>query len=171
MPDAQSPVPGNAPQVKDATRVGKGLKIALALSLAVNLAVAGVVIGAALKFQRDGGRMAVPRDLAFGPYSEALTRDQRRTLLDGMRQNGNGLKGIRTELQADLAAVLTSLRAQPFDASQFRLALEEQNARLAERVADGREGLIAVVSAMSDAERQDFAKNIERRLGERRHRD
>jgi hypothetical protein len=48
----------------------RGVKIALALSVALNLAVAGLAVGAWLS--DDGPRRGMPRDLGFGPFSEAL---------------------------------------------------------------------------------------------------
>ncbi len=168
------PAPPQGPELTPAAAprpASRWLKLALALSLAVNLGVAGVVAGAAIKFHRDGGRMEAPGDLAFGPYSEALNREQRRALLRGLSDRGGDLRGIREELRGDLEAVLAAVRAQPFDEAAFRAALDRQNARLSARVEQGRAQLAALVTAMSDEERATFARNLERRLKERRHRD
>lgn len=167
-------VPPEAPQPAPAVPAKGGsrwMKLALALSLAVNLAVVGTVTGAALKFHREGGRMAPPGDLAFGPYSEALTREQRRSLLRGLSDGGRDLRGIREELQADMAAVLAAVRAEPFDEAAFRAALDRQNTRLTQRVDQGREQLARLVAGMSVAEREVFARNLERRLKDGRRRD
>lgn len=163
----QGATPGPAPK----SSAGKGMKIALALSLAVNLAVLGMVTGAALKFHRDGPPRPEVRDLSFGPFTEALTRDQRRALLGTLRQAGLEPGRVRDEMRADLLAVLYSLRARPFDPIAFQTALERQNRRLSERTASGRQGLVDIVAAMSDEERQAFAAGLERKLSEGRMHD
>lgn len=168
-------LPPNTPQSAQKTAApgknGRWIKVALALSVALNLGFIGLAAGAALKVQRDAARVSGGRDLAFGPYSQALTRDQRRAMLRGMAAGGGDLRKMRGEFQADLDAVLAALRAEPFDAGAFRAALDQQGQRLSSRAADGRKALVDLVAGMSDAERQVFVGNLERRLTERRRRD
>ena len=64
------------------TRAPRWMKIVLALSLALNLAVAGLALGAFLK---DGPRRGMPRDLSFGPFTEAFSADDRRALREAFR--------------------------------------------------------------------------------------
>lgn len=164
-----TPTPG--PVVQSAGTKG-WVKILLALSLAANLAVVGMVAGAALKFHgQDVHGPSGSRDMAFGPYSDALNRAQRRALWNKVQERGTGLGNIREELRSDMDAVLTALRATPFDPGAFQSALEQQNMHLSKRVAEGREGLVGVVLAMTDQERAEFAGNLERRLKQRRSRD
>lgn len=159
MTDPVSPPPTKAP---------RWMKVALALSLAANLAVAGLVIGAALNLSGPNGRPAMARDLAFGPFSEALTGEQRRALWRGMGEDAPDPRRLRAEFRADLAEVVAQLRAEPFDAAAFRAALERQNARLSGRVEAGRARLSEMVAMMSPGERQAFADRLETRLQERR---
>ena len=57
---------------------GKGLRIALGISVALNLLVVGLVAGALL---RDGDpRARMVRDLDFGPFTEALSPRDREAL-------------------------------------------------------------------------------------------
>lgn len=165
----QTPPP--APASSTPSGSGRWIKLALALSLAVNLGIAGLAAGAALKFRDGGGHQGNPRDIAFGPYTEALTRDQRRAMLRDLADGGGGLRDIRKGLQADLDAVLQSLKAQPFDPEAFRSALDLQGENLSRRLGDGRRALADVVIAMSESERAEFTDTLERRLGERRRRD
>lgn len=147
------------------------VKVLLALSLALNVAVLGIVAGAALKFHRGGVAMDGPGGMSFGPFSDALTQDQRRALFRDLSKDGSGLRDMRRELRADMDRVLTTLRATPFDPQAFRSAIEQQNNRLAARVDQGREGLIDLIEAMTDAERADFAAKLERRLRDRKPRN
>ncbi len=168
-PAPNSPAPTSPPPPAPAPRTApRWMKIVLALSLAANLAVVGLVAGAALKAGGEGGRPGMARDLAFGPYSEALTGEQRRALWRGMMADAPDRGQMRAEFRADLDAVVASLRAEPFDAAAFRAALAQQNARLAARVTAGREGLADLVAGMSVAERLAFADRLEARLHERR---
>lgn len=170
MTDVQTPPPAEAAPVA-VRKAPTWMKLLLAASLAVNFGIVGVVTGAALKFHRSGDMMAGPRDIAFGPYTEALTRDQRKGLFKDLSGREAGLRELRREIETDMQLVLGALRATPFNAEAFRSALDQQNSRLTARVAEGRKGLVEVVTMMSDAERADFASNLERRLKDRRRRD
>ena len=75
----------------------RGLKIALAVSVALNLAVAGVVVGAWMK---DGPSRGMPRDLSFGPFSEALGPEDRRALRKALAERAPGFREARAAAQA-----------------------------------------------------------------------
>ncbi|MFN4153123.1 MAG: periplasmic heavy metal sensor [Paracoccaceae bacterium] len=158
---------------------GRWLKVALAVSLALNLAVAGTVAGVALRLHDSGrpDRVAV-RDLSFGPFTEALTREQRRTMLRGFIEKGPGpgpgLREMRAQMRGDFDAVLTALRAIPFDATAFRAAVEGQSNRIATRAEAGRDALVTLVLQMSDADRAAYVDRLEKameRPRENEHRD
>lgn len=151
-----------------AARASRWLKLALAVSLALNLCVAGVVAGAALRDRGDGPtRQTAVRDLNFGPFSAALTRDQRRDLLRAVAQNGPGLRDLRAQMRDDLAAVTETLRRSPFDGAAFRQAFDAQSQRVSARAEAGREALIGLVLQMSEAERAAFAERLEETLSRR----
>jgi Spy/CpxP family protein refolding chaperone len=148
-----------------AARASRWLAVSLAVSLALNLAVAGVVAGAALRDRGDGPpRHAAVRDLNFGPFSAALTRDQRRDLLRAVAQDGPGLRNLRGQMRDDLAAVTETLRRNPFDGAAFRQAFDTQSQRVSARADAGREALIGLVLQMSDAERTAFAERLDQTL-------
>lgn len=160
MTDEKAPVP--------ASGASRGFKILLALSLAVNMAVLGVVAGSALKMRHDGGRPAATRDMAFGPFAEALSRDQRRALFKGMAERGSNLRAAREEFRSDVAALAASLRRSPFDAEEFRSLLMRQGARVEARADEGREALADLLATMPEAERIEFADRLERAMEKRR---
>ena len=72
---------------------GRAVRIALAVSVALNLAVVGVVAGAALKHGGSGHEME--RDSGFGPFSEALSREDRRALRGQILQRAPELRSVR----------------------------------------------------------------------------
>ena len=147
---------------------GRGIKILLAVSLALNLAVVGTVAGVALRGHDDmrPSRMAV-RDLHFGPFTDALTRDQRRAMLRDFVEKGPGLREMRTQMRGDFNAVLAALRATPFDPATFRAVVESQSDRIAARAEAGRDALVTLVLQMSDADRAAFVQRLESALARR----
>lgn len=158
LPPPVSPLPASRP-------AGRGLKLLLAVSLALNLAVAGIFAGVALRgHDPDRPPPAAVRDLTFGPFTEALTREQRRAMLRGFAERGPGLREMRAQMRTDFDAVLAALRATPFDAAAFQAAVAQQNTRFTARAESGREALVGLVLQMSDPERAAFLERLEQVL-------
>ncbi|MDF1801946.1 periplasmic heavy metal sensor [Thalassovita sp.] len=140
------------------------LKVVLFASLAMNLAVAGVVVGAAVKYgPRDGHRP--PRlDRVVGPYTQALSRQDRRAIGVRMREEYSRNRPSRTEIRAEFATVLRALRAQPYDPAQVEAILTRQLQVGSERQELGQRLLIERLTNMSDSERAVFADRLEEGL-------
>jgi hypothetical protein len=124
----------------------RGFKILLGLSLAVNLAVVGLIAGAALRkgahgMARAGGPSAYAR-----PYIQALPHD-----------DGAGRGGRRAHYQQ----VLTELRAEVFVRSQIEAALKQQT----EKALSGQNGVqtqwLNRIEKMNLQERRDYADAVE----------
>ncbi|MBN2631648.1 MAG: periplasmic heavy metal sensor [Rhodobacteraceae bacterium] len=148
-----------------APKSGKGLKILLAVSLALNLAVVGLVAGAMLRgHDADRSRSVAVRDFSFGPFTEALTRDQRRAMLRDFASKGPGLRDLRAQVGRDFDAVLASLRASPFDPVAFQTAVARQGEAIAARSDAARAAMVSLIVGMSDPERAEFAARLERAL-------
>ena len=147
----------------------RGLKIALAISVALNLAVVGVVAGAVLR----GGTMRdqMVRDLGFGPFAEALTDTDRTSLRRAFVQRSPGLRDLRETMRQDMSNVLAALRARPFDPGAMRSALEAQAERLNGQMKLGQELLAERIDAMTEAERLAFADRLETSLRHGPHGD
>lgn len=147
--------------VARAAKTGRGVKIVLAMSLALNLAVAGVVGGAALRSYGDGdGRRQVARDLNFGPFTDALTRPQLREMLAHLGDGRGGLRDMRAQIRGDMDAVLAALQAEPFDPAEVEAVLTRQSERLTARADSGRKALVAVILAMSPEDRAAFTARL-----------
>lgn len=141
---------------------GRVVRIALAVSVALNLAVVGVVAGAALKHGGSGHEME--RDIGFGPFSDALSREDRRALRGQILQRAPELRSVRKETQADTQSLLVALRAEPFDAAGLTAVMETQRARMAGRLELGQTVLRDFLIAMTPEARKDFADRLEARL-------
>ncbi|NBE06399.1 periplasmic heavy metal sensor [Paragemmobacter ruber] len=154
--------PAAPPPASPPARSGKGLRIALALSVALNLLVVGVVAGALL---RDGDpRGRVVRDLDFGPFTEALSPRDREALRREFVARAPEMREIRQEIRADLETLLGVLRREPFDAATLQAVMDSQQGRMARRIEIGRELLIERLAMMSPEERAAFADRLEQRL-------
>ncbi len=145
-------------------RMGRWSRVLLAVSLALNLLVAGLVVGAMLRFGGPEGARRPPPSLAATLY-RALPRDDRRAVRESMRDAPQARIQARRAGARDLAA---ALRRTPFDSAQVqRLVAEQtrahdiwQHAVLA--------AWLARVDAMSDAERAAYAGRIEEFMSKRR---
>jgi uncharacterized membrane protein len=140
------------------------LKPALIVSVALNLAVAGLVLGAWLG---DGPRRGMPRDMSFGPFSEALSDQDRRELRKALMDRAGEFRSSRDAARAEFETLLAALRADPFDPDAMKSALAAIETRNAERLQLGRSLIETRLIQMSAEDRQAFADRLERGL---RHR-
>lgn len=155
--DSQIPPPplAGGPQAPTAPR---WMKIALVVSVALNLAVAGLVLGAWLG---DGPHKGMPRDLSFGPFSEALSDADRRALRKDLMGRAGEFRSSRDAARAEFVALLGALRADPFDPAAMTAALTAIETRNAERLDLGRSLIETRLIEMSAAERRAFADRLE----------
>jgi uncharacterized membrane protein len=140
----------------------RGVRWALIASLAVNLGVAGMALGAFLH-GGPGGRDAV-HDLGFGPYDQALRPQDRQALKAAMGAKAQDLQASRAEVAQDAAAIIAALRAQPFDPAALQVALSGQQNHLNARMKLGGDALRDFLIGLSPQDRLDFAERLERHL-------
>lgn len=155
--DTAPPPPNAAPSPSGASWI----KIALAVSVALNLAVAGLAAGAFLK---DGPGRGMPKDLSFGPFSDALNGEDRRALRTAVKDRMPSFRESRAEARAEFATLLGALRASPFDEAALQSALAAIKTRNANRLELGRSLIEARILQMSQVERLAFAERLENGL-------
>jgi uncharacterized membrane protein len=143
--------------------VTRGWRIVLAVSLALNLAVAGLVAGAALRNAGLIPGFAPPaaRDPGLGPFAPALSPEDRMALRRAFAAERAGvISGLRAD-RADRAALLAALRAEPYDPA----AVAALTARMAERQRDragiGQRLVEERLAAMTPEARRAFADRLE----------
>lgn len=139
---------------------GKGLRIALALSVTLNLAILGLVAGAILR-DGPGMRAAMVRDLGFGPYTEALRPEDRKAMRQALFQRAPEIRETRRMMRDEAEALLVVLRADPLDADALRARMEAQHSRLSDQMRVGQDVLQEFILAMPTAERLAFADRLE----------
>lgn len=142
------------------TRPGRWLRLALFVSLAINLAVFGAVAG---RFLGDGPSMRAPRatDGAVIPYTRALSNDQRRALGRTLRDEVSKRHGKNPRLFSDYREVLDVLRADPFDQGALEQMLTAQGQRADTRRAAGQAVLTSFLAELSPEERRAYADRLE----------
>lgn len=140
------------------------MRLALALSLALNLGVAGVVGGSLLHDARKEPRPVPVRDLGFGPFSEALSPEDRAALRRAFVAEAPDFRDAWRQMRGEFGAVLDALRAEPFDPGVLAAVLERQNTRTGEMLSLGQRLIFDRVAAMTPDERLAFADRLEKSM-------
>lgn len=141
-------------------------RIVLVVSLALNLAVVGVVVGSAMS-----GRLGKdpPRsfDLGLGPVSRALDKDERREIGRSLRQNA-ALRDVN--LRDRVTDMVAALTAEPFDPDALRGVMDAQAAGMANVQATAQGALVEQIVAMTPERRRAFAAQLTEELSRERPR-
>lgn len=159
--------PGGGPVVAPKRRSGRGLRIALAVSVALNLLVLGLIGGAVMG---AGGREDGPglRALGLGPFVLGLEREDRQRLR--ARLDDESLRAERRALGQSLQAVQGALRMEPFDRALAQAALGQARAATGALQAAGHGALLDQLEAMDATSRAALADRLERVLRRRMRR-
>lgn len=162
LPPHVPPPPPSPPQAPVPEYRTRGwVKAVLALSLAANLAVAGLAVGAYVK---NGGPPPRHDEMGLGPLGDALNAEDRRALRAAFLAEFPDLKRGRAAVQADFAALVTALRAEPFDANALEQAIQVIADRNAARLSTIRAILTRYLETLDPAARAAFADRLEKAL-------
>ncbi len=151
MTDPVAPLPSPKPS--------RRLRWLLVASLTLNLLVAGVVAGVALR--HVGGDMPPPRSLGFGPWTGGLDRSDHRALREAFVATGRDFRADWRAERADREALLAALRADPFDPAVLDAVAARMNARATQRMAMGQQLIRGHILAMAPEQRHAFADRLE----------
>ncbi len=139
---------------------GRGVKIVLAISLAMNLAVVGVVGGAVLGRDRNNAHSPALRSLGLGPFAMALDRGDRDDLRGRIGGDGASLHDDRRAIGRALRDVQAALLADPFDRSSAAAALARSRGLVVALQEAGHIALLDLVEEMSAEDRADLAERL-----------
>jgi uncharacterized membrane protein len=159
MSDATPQTPEGLPP-----RAPRWMKIALVVSLAINLAVIGLVAGA------DGGPQSGRID-GPNPFLRAMTPDDARMMRRLLRPDASQLGTSREMGRTAMEAILAQLRSDAFSEPDLRAAFEQISAANAARAGLGEEAIVTYLLSLNASERARFADRLEesvRRGGPRR---
>ncbi|MFP7674307.1 periplasmic heavy metal sensor [Marivita sp. S0852] len=139
------------------------MRITLFCSLALNLLVAGVVVGA-MVFGGPSRHSDMPRPDSASIFTRALDPEDRKAVRDQfvshMHRQGRDRGAIFSGIQTGLA----SLRTTPFDEAAFLAAMADHTDRRAKRDAFGRQVLAAHIAKMTEQDRLAYADRVEQQL-------
>ncbi|MFY0679386.1 MAG: periplasmic heavy metal sensor [Thalassovita sp.] len=158
-------------QTPSSTPPSKGrrwMKVALFASLAVNVAVIGIVVGTVARVGSDDNRRPPRMDEVSGPYTRALTGEDRRRISQRLKKEQGELVPNRAQLRSEFTAMVAALRSTPFEPEAVSVVLERQRQIGAKRGELGHQLLLEHLTEMSDDERAAFATRLEEGL--KRHR-
>jgi uncharacterized membrane protein len=147
----------------------QSLRIVMIASLTLNLVVAGV-IGGALLSGRDRPVRFGGYDFTLGPFTRALSREDRRTIGEELRNRPELGPQERGSRKAALDTFLAAVAADPFDAAAVSLIFAAQRDRALRGMSAGQEVLLARIVQMTSAERGDFAARLRTELESGRRR-
>lgn len=141
------------------TKTPNWKRILFVASLALNLAVIGVLVGVAIN---GGPKERLQRfDLTVGPLTRAMDEGRRDAVRNQLRESGAFRPSDREDMRRDAAALLDTLRADTFDAQAFSDLMARQRVRVDQGQVVMLDAVTAQIAQMDAAERSDFADRIE----------
>lgn len=147
---------------------GRGWRVVLIVSLALNLAVLGVIGGWILRHgigpHGAHGPHAARLAQMGGPLTHALDSEGRRAVAVQLRAERGARSAHRAALRESFEALLADLRAQPFDPHRVETRLAAQRAQVAGRLEAGHAALVVHLSELSDTARAAYADRLEENL-------
>ncbi|MEM1236834.1 MAG: periplasmic heavy metal sensor [Pseudomonadota bacterium] len=146
--------------------LGRAGKVLLYVSLALNLAVAGLVVGA-VALGSDRARDKRPPTVAesgLRPIMHALSGDDRRGIArqirSELRRDGRSREEMRTLMQEFVDA----LGSEPYDPTRIEALLAAQRSEANIRLDSAGRALLERVNAMSAEERIGFSQRLAQEL-------
>lgn len=147
------------------SRCPRWVKIALAVSLAVNLLIVGLVGGVAF----SGGKVGPLRVTdAGGAYTQALTPKDRRAIGQAIARELQGQRKDRASVLAEYQGMLDVLRAEPFDREAAAQVLLRQTRIFEQRRSASETALLDRLEGMTAAERAAFVERLEEGIRKQR---
>ncbi|MEM8591816.1 MAG: periplasmic heavy metal sensor [Pseudomonadota bacterium] len=143
--------------------MGRGVRIVFYLSLALNLAVVGLVVGALIMASPSGQdrRPARGGEVGFGPIMKALAPQDRRQMGMEMRRALRQAGKTRAAQRAVLEEVVVALAADPFEPEAVEPLLGRQFEEAEFRLNLARQVFLAHLEEMSAAERAALAERLQ----------
>lgn len=155
----------SGPEPKVGTKPGRWIRIALAASLAANLAVAGVLVGAALrgKEEHEARQRQAPEAamLISGAVFRELTRKERRALRDIALGDHPDMLSRRKD---DVLRLLAIIRADEVDYEALQAEIARQQAHFRKVASAMESAWLTRLEDMDLSERQRLADRVERHI-------
>ena len=143
----------------DRTKPRKLWRVVLVLSLALNLAVVGLLAGFSLRSE-VGGKPPQGFEVGLGPLGQALSREQRRAIGEELRNQPELRRQGRREAMRVMNRIVDILSAETVDQAALEAVLNSGSDRIADVQRAAVAALVAQVMEMSAQERLQFADRV-----------
>ena len=144
------------------------VRMLLLVSLGLNVAIAGIALGAFYRFGAPSSDKRPPRgDEIAGTYTRALNSEDRRAIARQMRRQQRDVLPTRAEFRAQFQDVVAALRSEDFDAEVLADLFAQQRAFGMKRAELGHDLLLERLTLMSAEERAGFADRLEENLSKK----
>lgn len=146
------------------------VRFLLVLSLAANLAVAGIVIGhqiraGQIRAEKTSDRRGADRVTAW--IIDMVPEERQEFARKHFSDLPNRLESEHAERMALLPQVVAAMEAEPFDPEALDKALAAMSKRRDDERIPLRQSLISLLAALTPAERVSFAQNFQAKLDAR----
>ena len=141
------------------------LKIALAVSVALNLFAIGLAAGGVIVGARLADDRRAPRHQAFSETVAAMSPETREAVRTGMRRVALSARPDFREAREARREAIAAARAEPFDAARVEALLARSRTAEARGRARLEAGTIEILQTLSPADRAAFAPTILSRRG------
>lgn len=138
---------------------GRGSGVALALSLAVNLLLIGLIAGAMARGPA-GRHGMIGGDAGFGPLTAGLSHADRRALRERYEALRPDFRAERAAMHEDFLALAQVLNAPEWDRAAAEAILARNGARTADRLREGQAVFLDYLDTLSPATRQALAARL-----------
>ncbi len=135
------------------------MKYLLVVSLGLNLAVAGVMIGA--RFSDHGSHKSTKMG-GFGirGFVHSLPADKRSEVREHFRQSRSKMRSNGDAIRQSMNDIRDVISAQPFDAAALGAAFTQQRTQVRAVSVNAQKIFVKVITEMTDAERAEFVENM-----------
>ncbi|MEZ5885346.1 MAG: periplasmic heavy metal sensor [Paracoccaceae bacterium] len=146
---------------------GGKLRLALYISLALNLLFVGLVAGRMAGGHPFGRAGMMAPDVGFGPITESLSRADRHELFRRFRAVAPDYRAMRDAVTEDFLALAAVLQAESWDPAAAAAILDRQAERSRDRMAQGRQVFLDYLGSLSAEDRRDLGARIAAGIGKR----
>ncbi len=140
------------------------MKILLVISLGMNLAVVGLVIGAKISGHGPRG-MSHANGSGMRALMHALPNSKRADVRKYFHENRDKIRAKDDVMRTSLDNIATAITAQPFDANVLNEAFSAQRAHIVTMTENAQQAFVVIIASMTDKERAEYVDNMK----EQRH--
>jgi len=147
-------------QVSQAQGVKRKLRVLLFASLALNLLIVGMVLGAVFSHQSEDRHRSPRMSQPGGALTAALSREDRRDVGRELRKAIRAERAIQDDRQIVFDRIIAALNSEPYDPNELRQAVEAHFKWAEHRVELGVDILVKQFDNMSEESRLTYAERL-----------